>query len=237
MSISVMTTVWREFDGDAHTLLLALALADYADDHGGNIFPSVTAIAHKIRKDERTTRRQLRALEASGWLQRVGRAPGQYSSIEYRIDPAWLEERGHRAPSVRARDARPQRGQNAPSGGGSVPGLEGAPCPLQRGHQGGHGVHSEGAPVPPNPFRDPLIQETRVRTHGIPAAGVRSPEAEAKAELQRKRVEELGRLEVECVRAGFRTALPHENPNSYRTAFRLWQAEQRAKGGRDAATR
>jgi hypothetical protein len=91
MSIAVMTAVWQRLDV-VEELVLALALADWADDDGTNIFPSVELLQHKTRKSRRTVQRQLRALERVGWLELVSpRKGGQYLSAEYRISAAWLK--------------------------------------------------------------------------------------------------------------------------------------------------
>ena len=54
MSIRVMTQVWGSGRFDGNQLLLLLALADLADDGGGNVFPSVQKMAEKTRAARRT---------------------------------------------------------------------------------------------------------------------------------------------------------------------------------------
>lgn len=69
MSIAVSALIWKHFPKlpKAEGLLLtSLALADWADDQGGSIFPAVKTIAKKTRQSERTIQRHLRKLEDLG---------------------------------------------------------------------------------------------------------------------------------------------------------------------------
>lgn len=92
MSIGVMDKVFRRYPNGGGEMLLALALADHADDGGNNIFPSVQKLAAKTRQSERTVQYQLRRMEESGWLLRVGHGNGGRSqTTEYRISPLWLK--------------------------------------------------------------------------------------------------------------------------------------------------
>lgn len=92
MSIRVMDRVFQCYPGGGGEMLLALALADHADDDGENIFPSVEKLATKTRQAERTVQYQLRRMEAAGWLLRVNRGNGGRSqTTEYRISPLWLK--------------------------------------------------------------------------------------------------------------------------------------------------
>lgn len=66
--------------------LLALAMADWADDHGEGIYPSIAYVAWKIGTTERTVQRQLRTLERIGILEVVAvrghRSPnGQWTRL------------------------------------------------------------------------------------------------------------------------------------------------------------
>lgn len=84
MSIKVMTAVWEHSQHKGTELLLLLALADFAHDDGGGIYPKVDTMAKKIRMSERNTRYVLRKLEDSGELVAVG--PHQTGTTLYRID-------------------------------------------------------------------------------------------------------------------------------------------------------
>ena len=92
MSVSVMSEVFKRYPvGDAE-MLLALALADHADDHGEHIWPSVPSLAQKTRQSERSVQRQLRKMEADRWLLRVStKKIGRGQTVEYRINPDWLK--------------------------------------------------------------------------------------------------------------------------------------------------
>ena len=71
MSIEVISRVWRKYPGGGAKLLTMLALADWASDDGGNIFPSIKTLAYKIRMSERQTRRVLRELETEGFIKNL----------------------------------------------------------------------------------------------------------------------------------------------------------------------
>ena len=72
-------------------MLLALALADFSDDEGGKVFPSVLALAKKTRQSERSVQYQLRKMEQIGFISVAeisagGRIRGKkYKSTEYKI--------------------------------------------------------------------------------------------------------------------------------------------------------
>lgn len=88
MSVEVMAHVWkrkREFRGS--TLIVALALADFAADDGTHIFPSMETLAFKARlKDTRSARRLVSKLEACGFLIREESGVGRGNRAHWRID-------------------------------------------------------------------------------------------------------------------------------------------------------
>ena len=90
MSIRVMTQVWGSGRFDGNQLLLLLALADFADDGGGNVFPSVQKMAEKTRAARRTVQRNLRELVKDGVLVKVRQATRNFPA-EYRINLARLQ--------------------------------------------------------------------------------------------------------------------------------------------------
>ena len=63
-----MNLVWKHSKHAGTGRLLLLALADYADDDGNNIYPSVGALATKCRTSPRNVNHLLLALQASGEL-------------------------------------------------------------------------------------------------------------------------------------------------------------------------
>jgi hypothetical protein len=73
-------------------MLLALAIADHADDDGTSIYPSISMLATKTRQSERTVQYQLRRMEQAGWLILVNAGNGGRSQRrEYRINPDWIK--------------------------------------------------------------------------------------------------------------------------------------------------
>ena len=88
MSVKVMAIVWDNFEEGGSLLLGMLALADYANDDGLNIYPSVESFGKKIRCGPSQARRILHQLIEDGYLEVVsnlnGGKPG--SSRHYRIN-------------------------------------------------------------------------------------------------------------------------------------------------------
>lgn len=92
MSVEISAHVWKRFPGVGSEMLLALALADHADDEGKHIFPSVPNLAVKSRQSERSVQRYLRKMEEDGWLICVRRSRGgPYRTSEYRINQRWID--------------------------------------------------------------------------------------------------------------------------------------------------
>lgn len=92
MSVSVMSEVFKRYPNGDGEMLLALAIADHADDRGEHIWPSIGSLAKKTRQSERSVQRQLRKMEADGWLIRVSvKKIGRGQTVEYRINPDWLK--------------------------------------------------------------------------------------------------------------------------------------------------
>lgn len=68
MSIKVMTLVWDNFPGNGSELLTMLALADWCNDAGGSLHPSISTVAKKIRLSECQARRIIHGLIDQGYL-------------------------------------------------------------------------------------------------------------------------------------------------------------------------
>lgn len=83
MSIKVMTWVWDHAPVAGTELLLMLAIADQADDHGRNAWPSVQTLAQRTRLDQRTVQRVVKRLVAGGTL--VVHSGGGRRSNRYEI--------------------------------------------------------------------------------------------------------------------------------------------------------
>jgi hypothetical protein len=68
MSVKLATLV-RKFGPTDHTdFVVLLALADHANDSGGDCWPSVKAVATEMRIGERSVARSLSVLENDGWI-------------------------------------------------------------------------------------------------------------------------------------------------------------------------
>ncbi|WP_175663078.1 helix-turn-helix domain-containing protein [Burkholderia ambifaria] len=91
MSIKVQTMVWDRYPGEDHELLLALKLADFCDDNGEHIFPSIETLAEKTRRSVRAVQYQIKSMVERGWLILVANASGgRGRACEYRINPDWI---------------------------------------------------------------------------------------------------------------------------------------------------
>ena len=62
MSIKVIALVWDRYPGGGSRLLTMLALADWAGEDGGRLYPSMAPLAKKIRMSERQAIRIMRDL-------------------------------------------------------------------------------------------------------------------------------------------------------------------------------
>lgn len=88
MSVKVMSLVWDHYPRGTGELILALALADWANDQGSSIFPSVAQISEKTRLSERAVQYLLAKMKACGWLEQVspgGIFAGRRRATTYRI--------------------------------------------------------------------------------------------------------------------------------------------------------
>ena len=94
MSIKLMSLVWdSELPTDEK--FVALALADFADDDGNRIYPSVSTIARKVGKSERQVQRTLSKLKRSRLLTPVsGEAGGRGNTVHYHMDVNRLGGKG-----------------------------------------------------------------------------------------------------------------------------------------------
>lgn len=92
-----MSDVWAYADCGGSELLVLLALADFADDDGENIYPSMATLARKCRLSESQTRRIVQSLIKKGAIEVVevgGWEHGRNRSNRYRIVVEALYERG-----------------------------------------------------------------------------------------------------------------------------------------------
>lgn len=92
MSIKVMTAVFDRYPNGGSEMLLALALADHANDDGTRIYPGIKHLAEKTRQTERNVQKLLRKMQDMGWLIAVGYTNGGRSlHTEYRISSEWIK--------------------------------------------------------------------------------------------------------------------------------------------------
>lgn len=93
MSIRIMTAVWDSQRYDAGTLLVLLAMADYANDDDRTCHPSIGRLADKSRLSRRQVLRILDRLKSDGVITPVGEHPVRNGSpiVIYRIETAALK--------------------------------------------------------------------------------------------------------------------------------------------------
>jgi hypothetical protein len=120
VSIKVMTFVWEAFPGSGGELIVLLAMADYADDEGGNIYPSVPTLAKKSRMSDRGVQKVLRGLQDVGWIELVAEAENEKSRArEYRIP--WRQLRKTRIVDPSGRLVPPVNGVHPEQGAPGEP--------------------------------------------------------------------------------------------------------------------
>jgi hypothetical protein len=87
MSIRVMTAIWETCLYSGSTLVVLLALADWANDEGGRVFPSLDTLAGKARLSVRGAQLCLRRLQKDGVIRPIGRTNGGRGKVtEYKIN-------------------------------------------------------------------------------------------------------------------------------------------------------
>ena len=120
VSVRVMSLVWDGFPRGGSDKLAMLAMADWCNDHGGSLYPSISAIAKKIGRTEKQARVIVHRLIDEGWLEVVGNEfggdPGR--SRRYQLIVEKLRPPVEVTPPVEVRD--PSRwGSSTPPVGGS----------------------------------------------------------------------------------------------------------------------
>lgn len=129
MSVKIMALCFAAKFGTPTRKVLALALADHADDDGASIYPSIARLADKCEIDRRTVQRQLRAFEEAGLIKvvSVGGTRGK-DTREWKFDLAKLADmaagRGGTLPPVAHDQGRQPKQVGAaydPDRGGTVP--------------------------------------------------------------------------------------------------------------------
>lgn len=76
MSIHAMNLVWKNYPKGGSEKLALLALADWCDDEGGNLYPSIGTVAKKICVSPSQARRIIHGFIEDGLLEVVGNSNG-----------------------------------------------------------------------------------------------------------------------------------------------------------------
>jgi hypothetical protein len=93
MSIRVMTAVWDHAPYKGGTLLVLLAMADFASDDGGNVFPTAATLAKKARLEIRQVKTAIKTLREDGVLELVKETTGRPGQAnEYKINVRRVQE-------------------------------------------------------------------------------------------------------------------------------------------------
>ena len=165
MSIKIQSMVWDRYPGEDHELLLALKLADYCDDNGEHIFPSIETMAEKTRRSERAVQYQIKSMVERGWLILVANASGgRGRACEYRINPDWIN-----GAEIAPISARPKGAKVAPNKKGATSDKKGATNDVKgatndtKGCNGLHPIHQE--PSEPSENHQPARRAPRVALH------------------------------------------------------------------------
>lgn len=166
MSVKIMAMVWDKSPASGSELLCLLAMADWANDQGGSLHPSVLTLAHKIRISESQTRRILHKFIEQGFLSVVGNAQGGKpgASRRYQIN----------VPKLLALPDIAETGSvdaHEPSETGSMDAHESAETGSVDARDGSHGCARRVAPMTPKPPRTtiepPIKKRARMANDAI----------------------------------------------------------------------
>lgn len=110
MSVRVISWVWERSRAEGTDRLVLLAIADSANDDGGNAWPSVATLAGKAKVSERTVQRSIRALVLLGEVS-VDQNAGWHGTNVYtvRTDPRLDDTPDSPSPRQSARATRGAR--------------------------------------------------------------------------------------------------------------------------------
>lgn len=87
-----MTMVFDRYPGSGSEMLLALAMADRANDEGAGIYQALATLARKSRQSDSSARRQIKRMLDGGWLIRVNAGTGgRATPNHYQINPEWIK--------------------------------------------------------------------------------------------------------------------------------------------------
>lgn len=108
-----MSLVWDYFNIGGSEKLVMLAMADWCNDKGGSLYPSISAIAKKTCTSESQARRVIHSLINKGYILVVGNSMGgaQNMTRHYQIVLARLTPSVDATPCI---DATPSAGATPP---------------------------------------------------------------------------------------------------------------------------
>lgn len=166
MSVRVWSLCWRVPVG-GNTKLVLLRLADFANDTGGSIFPTIATVAEDCGISERTVQYCLRELEEGKYIiPSRGPKTGRGYVTSYRIDMNRINE------TVRpAREWEQSENIEENKGANSAP----FPAPMgAKNDEMGANFAEKGASVAPNPsltVKNPPIPTAREGAPVMPVGG------------------------------------------------------------------
>lgn len=166
MSVKLMTAVFDRYPEGGGEMLVALKLADHADDDGSHIYPSIKYIAAKTRQSQRAVQYQIRRMQLSGFLILVAHAGGgRGKAREYRISPAWINGAELAPISDGSKGAK-----NAPNEKGAISALKGATDDVKGANQNAKGCkafapESSGTVIEPSLNHQGARRAPRVALH------------------------------------------------------------------------
>jgi hypothetical protein len=235
-----MSQVWSHFNRGGSEKLVLLALADWANDDGGSLHPSMSTIARKTCVSESQARRIVHGFIAEGLLEVVGNASGgrpgttpDYVLHLDRLTPSMdATPRADATPSAHARGRTDARdGLHGCKGTGSTHATQSIIEPPKNRHRGlGNALSSEFEQAwqlyPPRDGGNPKADawkawNARLRAGTAPAdliEGVRRYRAhlEARGKVGTAFVMQAARFfgPAEPFREAWPTAAPPSSPNS-----------------------
>lgn len=159
-----MTLVWDRFRGSGSDLVVMLALADWCNDSGESLHPSIGAVARKARLSESQARRVLRSLEEHGYLSVIGNhnggAPGQTRQYRLNVDRLLQDDMFDTGSADATRKCSPTGGANA-TRKRALTGCEDATPSADATPR--TGAHRRVSPMTPEPSLEPSLKHLHQR--------------------------------------------------------------------------
>ncbi|WP_253947516.1 helix-turn-helix domain-containing protein [Paraburkholderia xenovorans] len=166
MSVKLMTAVFDRYPEGGGEMLVALKLADHADDDGTHIYPSINYIAEKTRQSPRAVQYQIRRMQQTGFLLLVANAGGgRGRAREYRINPDWIN-----GAELAPIPSGSKGAENAPNGKGANADTKGATDDRKGANESTKGCkafapESSGTTIEPSKNHQPARRAPRVALH------------------------------------------------------------------------